>query len=412
MGLHKFRPPMSGRMGTLWTLASIRNAVLIEYGCMGHMSYGRMFLNRAGISESCKLYSTHIDETDISLGDIRRLDSAIAEIIKRDKPKVVFLLPSSIPMIIGTDLFAICEELQPKYPQVRLIPFGYGGFDIYGHRGVQETLSLLAKTLPVDMEKTSRPTFNIIGSCADMFRFHEDSKELIRIMKGAFGMEPLCVMTSDTSVEEIENIGGAHINLVIRREGEPAAKHLKERFKTPYILGRPYGIDGTTQWIKNISEILGLIPNYEFIRAEEEKIRNLMSPAMKVFEHITRLHPDEGVISLGGHADVVRGVLSYAVNELSLLKGICWCDCSYMGSKDIPYLIEDEWMEAIQSHKKGLLMASGEALKWADRNMEMQISNPDTKWRVSPYEPPFVGYHGAIHLAGLWLNAVMEEDEN
>ena len=80
---------------------------------MGHMQYGRMFLNQAGISKRCKLYSTHIDETDISLGDTRRLNSAIAQIIEKDKPKIVFLLPSSVPTVIGTDLIAICEELQP-----------------------------------------------------------------------------------------------------------------------------------------------------------------------------------------------------------------------------------------------------------------------------------------------------------
>ncbi|HWR56447.1 MAG TPA: nitrogenase component 1, partial [Negativicutes bacterium] len=204
MGLHRFKPPMSGRMGTLWTLASIRDAALIEYGCMGHMLYGRVFLHQAGIWEACKLYSTHIDETDISLGDTGRLNRAIAEIIRRDKPKMVFLLPSSIPTVIGTDLPAVCEELQPAYRDVRLIPFGCGGFDICGHRGVQEALLLLAKTLPVDRKKTPLPTFNIIGSCADLFRFHADAEELVRIMAGTFGMQPLCVMTSDTSVGQME----------------------------------------------------------------------------------------------------------------------------------------------------------------------------------------------------------------
>ncbi len=92
MGIHKFKPPMSGRMGVLWTLASIRDAALIEYGCMGHMQYGRMFLNQAGISRGCKLYSTHIDETDISLGDTRRLNRTIAQIVERDKPKIIFFV--------------------------------------------------------------------------------------------------------------------------------------------------------------------------------------------------------------------------------------------------------------------------------------------------------------------------------
>ena len=91
-------------------------------------------------------------------------------------------------------------------------------------------------------------------------------------------------------------------------------------------------------------------------------------------------------------------------------KGVCWCDSSEMESEDIPYFTEDQWMQAIQSREKGLLMASGEALEWADRDIELQISNPDTKWRLSPYEPPFVGFRGAVHLTGLWLNALLEEE--
>lgn len=410
MGLYKFKPPMSGRMGTLRTLASVRGAALIEYGCMGHMLYGRVFLNQASLSEGCRLYSTHIDETDISMGDTERLSSAISEIVQRDKPKIIFLLPSAVPEIIGTDLPAICRELQLDYPDVRLLPFGCGGFDVHGYRGVQEALLLLVKTLPVNTEKTLQPTYNIIGSCADMFRFHADAQEIIRIMEGTFGMKPLCVMTSDTSVEDIEKMGGSHINLVIRSEGEAAAEYLKTRFKTPYLSGRPYGIEGTAEWLEEIAQLSGLTANNDFILSEKEKIKKQIAPSIPVFNHITRSHPDEATISLGGHADVIKGVLSYAVNEMSLNKGICWCDYIDMASEEIPYFTEEEWTRAVSMQEKGLLMASGEALQWAERNMELQISNPDTKWRLSPYEPPFVGFRGAVHLTGLWLNALLEEE--
>lgn len=90
-------------------------------------------------------------------------------------------------------------------------------------------------------------------------------------MKGAFGMKKLCVMTSDTSVEQIENMGGAHINLVIRQEGEPAAKQLNKRFGTPYLLARPYGIEGTLEWIDKIAKISGLTLDNSFIKSEKEK---------------------------------------------------------------------------------------------------------------------------------------------
>ncbi len=175
MGLHRFKPIPSGRMGTLWTIASIRDAALIEFGCMGHMLYSSVTLERTGVYDGCKLYSTHIEETDIAFGDTSRLDKTVENIIEKDSPKVIFLLPSSIPEVIGIDLKAVCESLQLKYPKVKLIPFGCGGFDVNQHRGVQEALLLLVKKLPVDIKKTDQPTFNIIGSCADIFRFQSDT---------------------------------------------------------------------------------------------------------------------------------------------------------------------------------------------------------------------------------------------
>ena len=411
MGLHRFTPPLSGRMATLRTLGTIRDAALIEYGCMGHMLYGRMFLNKAGAADGCKLYSTHIDETDISMGDTKRLDNTIAKIVAQDKPEIIFLLPSSVPSVIGTDLIAICKELQPEYPNIPLLPFGYGGFDIHGHKGIEESLFLLAKKLPKEINPTAQPTFNIIGSCADMFRFQADANELIRILKGAFGMNAVCVMTSDTSVKQLREMGGAHINLVIRREGEKAAKHLEKRFGTPYLMGRPYGIEGTLTWLLKISDCLGLAPNWNFVNQEVDMAKIQLSPAIPVLKHMTHFHPDEAVLSLGGHADVVKGIMEYGREELSLNQGDCWCDCRDMGDDNIPYFTEAEWSKAIKSRKKGIFMGSGEALKWAGKGPELQISNPDLGWRLSPYDPPFLGFRGAVHLAGLWLNALLDQDD-
>ncbi len=411
MGIYQFKPPMSGRMGTLWTLASIRGAALVEYGCMGHMLYGRVFLNKAGIADGCRLYSTHIDETDISLGDTGRLDRALAEIIRQDQPKAVFLLPSAVPTVIGTDLTALCRELQPLYPEVLLLPFGSGGFDVDGNRGVEEALLLLAKTFPRRRDKTSQPTFNLIGSCADLFRFHADALEVIRLMEGAFGMKPLCIMTSDTSVDELEEMGGAHVNIVLRREGERAAGHLQQRFGTPYMTGRPYGISGTSRWLEEVGGVIEKTPDAAFVQKEVEKARKQLLPSLRVFQHMLRSHPGEAVLSVGGHADVVRGIRDYGCGELLLPEGDFWCNCPGMGSEEIPYFSEEQWSKAITARPKGLLMASGEALAWADRNRELQIANPDIKWRLSQYEPPFVGFHGAVHLAGLWLNAILEQDD-
>jgi nitrogenase molybdenum-iron protein alpha/beta subunit len=399
-------------MGILWTLSSLRDAAAVEFGCMGHLMYGGVTLENTGVRGACRRYSTHIDETDIALGGTDRLVATVASVIERDSPRVIFLLPSSVPEVIGIDLPAEARQLQREYPDTLLLPFEYGGFEVTQHRGVQETLLRLVQVLPRDTSKTSRPTFNIIGSCADLFRFQADACEILRHMEGAFGMKPLCVLTSDTSIADIESMGAAHINLVIRREGESAARHLQERFGTPYLMGRPYGVKGTTRWTQNVAEILKTPADCDFMDRQLSEAKELFADITPRLRHLIQEHPEKTRLSIGAHADVVRGILDFGCGELAFPQGICWCDNPDMAGDDIPYFAEEQWIEAIRTQKKGLLMASGEALEWANRNRMLQIANPDTRWRLNPHVPSFVGFRGALHLIDLWLNAILEQDDD
>lgn len=408
MGLIRFKPIPSGRMGTLWTLSTVKNAALVEFGCMGHMLYSAVTLKHNGVNDLCRLFSTHIDETDIALGGTERLEHTVADVIKNDSPKVIFFLPSAVPEVIGTDLRALCDELQQEHPQVKMLPFGQGGFNVLQHEGVKDALLTLVKNLPVETDRTERPTFNIIGSCADLFRFQADATETVRIVEGAFGIKPLCVLTSDTSVEDMERMGGAHVNLVIRREGEAAAKYLQRKFGTPYLLHRPYGIEGTLNWLGEIGKILGTAPDRCFTGDEAETARRRLEPVMPHFRHMARVHREDVTLHLGAHADVVQGILRFGCGELNFQKGVCWCDSPNMGCDELPYYSETEWIPAVESIKDGLLMASGEILEWAGKSLSMQISNPDRLWRLHPYEPPFMGFRGAVNLANIWINRNIE----
>ncbi|MCL2045094.1 MAG: nitrogenase component 1 [Oscillospiraceae bacterium] len=406
MGLYRFKPMPSGRMGIFWTLSGIKESAIIEFGCMGHNLYSGADLRRAGIYEGfgAPLYTTYIDETDISLGDTSRLDATIKQVIINDAPKVIFLQPSAVPEVIGTDLFAVANELQFDFPETRLIPIGHGSFAITQHKGVEEALLALSKTLPLDIALSDAPTYNIIGSCPDLFRYKADAVEITRLMEGAFGMDPCCILSSDTSISAIEKMGSAHVNLVIRREGIPAAQLLEKRFGTPYVVGRPYGIKGTNQWLEDVGNTLNRSQNKAFTNFETELVLEQIDQAYNTLEGNAWSYPQEAAISIGGHADVVKGVLDFATKEMPLKVGSCWCDCPEMGTDEIPYFSEKQWIPIVKNHDKGYLMFSGEALKWAGKNTSLQISNPDIGWRIHPYEPPFVGYRGAVNLVNLWVN--------
>ena len=149
--------------------------------------------------------------------------------------------------------------------------------------------------------------------------------------------------------------------------------------------------------------------NRDFIQAEKDLAYKQIYPIMPAMRHLVRMHTDEATLTLGGHLDTVKGILKYGMEEFDLKKGACWCDNPESKDLEIPYYKESEWIEIIQAHQKGILMASGEALAWKGRNLEYQIANPDIKWRLHEYDPPFVGFRGAVHLANLWINSTNED---
>ncbi|PWJ51838.1 nitrogenase component 1 [Faecalicatena contorta] len=407
MGLYKTVPPLSGRMGALWCLSGIADSAVIEYGCMGHMAYGRTFLHRMG-SYGGHLYSTHIGETDIAMGDTSRLSRAIEWVSEKEGIKTIFLLPSSVPEVIGVDLEAIAQELSPQFPDIVLIPFTAGGFDTWGDKGIEMTLLKLAETLPDNPVRTQKPSFNIIGSCADMFRFQADASEMARLVSGAFDMEHLCTMASRTSISKLEHLGDAHINLVVRREGEAAAKYLRRRYGTPYLMGRPYGLEGTLAWLEQIEVQCKLKVRESFVRGEKAEAMEQIEPMQTVLTRFLRVHREEARLILAGHADVVRGIEQCARELFGFETVTCYCDNPGMKSADINYLT-DKVKEEIAAEQKGFLMGSQELLNMAEREQSLQISTPDYLWHHA-YEPPFVGFRGAVHLASLWTNEMMRKD--
>ena len=405
MGLYKYRPDPSGSMGVLWTLAMLKNAAILEFGAMGHMIDARISLEKAGVVKTAGLYSTHIDDIDVTLGGVERVTDAIDRIVRNKEVKAVFLLPTAVPEIIGTDFGALVSEIAPRYLEADVIHFGFSGLTTEFNRGVQECLLTLVTKLAKDISKDKKRYFNIIGSCADFMRFHGDADELVRIMRGAFGMKPRCVLSSAASIDDIKDIGAARMNLVIRKEGVPAAKYLKERFGAPFLEGRPYGVKGTVEWIDRIADMVGIKPDKTFLNGEFlEAERNY-----EMFEKLHRRSKFYGRtalrISASGHSDVVKGIASLA-DELGLARNRFWCNDPNGGSADIPYLSEQEWEAILPELEGDMLMSSGDILALCGRDQNMLLAHPHRLWSISIYDAPFMGFRGISGLLTLWVHEI------
>jgi len=256
MSLTRFLPTPSDRMGILWTLLNVEGSVIVEYGPAGTTHFSMGLFGSLGIEQENRLFTTHMREEDVIMGDTSRLENALVEVDQNFSPKVIFVVASSCSAVIGTDLRGVCTMVQPKV-KATLIGFEQGGFRGDYSFGLKAAYELIAETLvKKDVEKREG-TFNILGASSGAYRCKADMLEIERLMGEAFGMKNICTLCLETDVESIADIGAAQVNLVIRKEALPLARFCEKEFNTPYVYGAPYGYQGTENWLTAIAEKTG-----------------------------------------------------------------------------------------------------------------------------------------------------------
>ena len=403
MEFYKFFPTPSDRMGTIWTLSTIKDVYIIEFGPAGTTHFAIEGLMQLNAEHKANVYTTHINETDISFGKQDRLENAILEIDAQHKPKYIFVMASSISAIIGTDIESVCYEMQSNV-NAKLIPITTGGYNGDHTVGIEKTIEMLCKEIVKETLNKRSNSYNIIGNNADMFNFLSDVEEIGSIMKNAFNLDLNTVFTAYTSIDEIEKAGEAEFNLVLRSEGIKGAEVLKKNNRMDYYYGRPYGLEGTTLWIRNIGEQFGVQVNEAYIVEQTRKLRkHLMS-----YKFMVRGLKNKSVILVGDY-DVVIG-LANMVDELGL--NVEKIIVKHRLSKKVKKLIPEKWTNILESELTErqieeylsntpayLLMADEATLQLNNRSrLHLQIANPNfTKYSIYPYTP-FVGYRGVLYM--------------
>jgi light-independent protochlorophyllide reductase B subunit len=414
MELYKYFPTPSDRMGTLWTLTSIEDVYIIEFGPAGTTHFateGTMGLNG---EHNASVFTTHINETDISFGDQVRLEKAIEEVDAEHHPKYIFVMASSISAIIGTDIESVCFEMQPKV-SAKLIPVTTGGFSGDYALGVESTMHLLCKEMVKTTEVKKLRSYNIIGNNIDCYNFLSDVEEIKNMMKEAFGFDANTVFTAYTSVDDIENTACSEFNIVLRSEGIKAAEYLEKEHKLPYFYGKPYGLEGTTAWLNHIKEKFQLKIDEGYIGKQTA----FLTKYLMNYKFMTRALENKKVVLVGDY-DIVIGLASL-VEELGLevvkiivkhKMGKKIKDCL---SPKYAHIIEFEKSEAeIEEYLSKtpiyLLLADGATLELDNKGeISLQIGNPNiVKRNIYPYTP-YVGFKGLLYMI---QNLVELENKN
>ena len=397
MSLVRFLPTPSDRMGIIWSLLAVQGAIVLEYGPAGTTHYSMGLYGGLGLRFQNRMFTTHMSEDDVVMGDVTRLEDAIVELDKSYAPKVIFVVASSVTAVIGTDIKGVCRYMQNEV-KAKLVAFEQGGFRGDYSIGLAETYKLLVRNLPKKDVAQKAGVYNIIGASAWRYRMASDIWEVKSLLDEALGLSCNACLCCDTSVEELEDMGLAQVNIVLGNEGLVAAKYLQEKFGTPYVYAVPYGYNGTLSFLAQVGEAVGREPDSIVLLRLQTKEKSLSR--LSLFTMMGNNKPKKAVVK--GDYDLVQGVSAFLEQGgITVLHKMCAHSLKTIAepAADVEaYAEESDWLQVIRGLHDTLILADNVALLQADAdNMKVLISAPFMNSAVATHMP-FMGEKGADFL--------------
>ena len=397
MSLVRFLPTPSDRMGIIWSLLAVQGAIVLEYGPAGTTHYSMGLYGGLGLRFQNRMFTTHMSEDDVVMGDVTRLEDAIVELDKSYAPKVIFVVASSVTAVIGTDIKGVCRYMQNEV-KAKLVAFEQGGFRGDYSIGLAETYKLLVRNLPNKDVAQEAGVYNIIGASAWRYRMASDIWEVKSLLDEALGLRCNACLCCDTSVDELEAMGLAQVNIVLGNEGLAAAKYLQEKFGTPYVYAVPYGYNGTLSFLAQVGEAVGREPDSIVLLRLQTKEKSLSR--LSLFTMMGNNKPKKAVVK--GDYDLVQGVSAFLEQGgITVLHKMCAHSLKAIAepAADVEaYAEESDWLQVIRGLHDTLILADDVALLQADAdNMKVLISAPFMNSAVATHMP-FMGEKGADFL--------------
>lgn len=396
MSLCRFLPIPSDRMGILWSLLTIDDSVILEYGPAGTTHYSVGFFGKMNLGKENRLFTTHMSEDDVIMGNTERLEDAIREVDEVFSPKVMFIVASSVSSVIGTDIRGISNQMQPEV-KAKLIALDEGGFKGDYSAGQREITKQIVKALveePKDnQDNKNNKKFNIIGASMGSYRIESDINELSKLMFEAFDYSLHASLFTETSIEQIQTMSEAQVNLVIGESGLETAEYLKEKFNIPYVYACPYGYKGTLNWLEQIASVLSAEINPLVLNELNEKIAE--SSHYPMFLRMMRSSQPKAYIY--GDYDNAKGIAKFLEDMACEVQVECKHSLKGLDSDNISYMpVEKDRINTMKDLSKTFLLADDISISLADEtNTKIRFTLPFLKGAVISTHMPFMGISGA-----------------
>ncbi len=187
----------------------------------------------------------------------------------------LFVLSACGPEIVGDDIEAVCEEMQPEV-KFKLIPVCSPGFKGSQYDGIDIALDTVLKRLVDGGHEKVPGSVCLIAPHANANPTWMADLEWVKQALSAMGIKVTATLAHKTPLSEIENASAAEASLVLSHDaGQKAADYLSEKYGVEQLckgIPLPIGLTNTQRWLNMIGERFDAQKAVEKVIEEGEKM--------------------------------------------------------------------------------------------------------------------------------------------
>lgn len=293
-----------GAQISLLPIADVGHIVHGPIGCAGN-SWNNRGTRALGSNLFRYGFTTDLNEQDVIMGRAeKRLLHAIKQLIKQHQPPAVFVYMTCVPALEGNDIEAICTLATERW-NIPVIPVDAAGF--YGNKNLGNRIAgnVMVERVVGTAEPPEKPKMLhdstrrvhdivLIGEYNIAGEFWHVSPLFERL-----GLRVLCCLAGDTQFHQIQTMHRADAAMVVcARAQVNVARKLEEKWGIPWFEGSFYGIEDTSNSLREFARLLGdskLSEEAEaLIEQEESRIRTALVP------YVEKLKGKRALLYTGG----------------------------------------------------------------------------------------------------------------
>lgn len=391
------REVFCGLTGIVWLHRKIQDAFFLV---VGSRTCAHLIQSAAGVMifAEPRFATAIIDDRDLAgIADANEeLDRVVSKLLsRRPDIKMLFLVGSCPSEVIKLDLATAAERLSRQFlPNVRVLNYSGSGIETTFTQGEDACLASLVPQLPTEDADTT-PGLMIVGCLPDVV---ED--QFARYLR-AMGIERLSFFPPRSS-RALPSVGKNTRYLLVQPFLAETARALEERGAQRIAAPFPFGVEGTTEWLRAAAQSFGL--------------------DAQRFEQVTMPARERATKALERQREWLQGRSIFFFPDSQLEVPLARFLSRELGMQltevGTPYLHRDHLQQELEMLPAGITLSEGQDVeKQLDRCRAhapdivvcgLGLANPleadgiTTKWSIELVFSPVHGYEQAADLAELF----------